>query len=609
MNGFKGYMIVFLSSALVSFSILLASLLPHTVESGWIDPDTPSKFNSTVPHTKHDLREYALVFSDEFETEGRSFADGQDPRWTAIDKNDYTNNALHFYKHENVKTVNGVLNITTEFKDNQYKAFNEKTKKYYVDTKHVQSGMVQGWNKFCITGGIVEFSAKLPGKPKVGGHWPALWLLGNLARATYVGSSDWVWPFSYDKCDQSKTKQQEINACRKTSHFGMPHGTGRGAPEIDILEAMGGESGPLPNTPIERPYFSSSLQVAPGISKNRPVLMHQPKSGHWYEGLEYGNKSTTSLNPFFYGVTLVHKPKDYTYQSDAISANTGIDESFFKKENIYRIEWEPSDVNGNGGYVRWYVNGNFLFGINGDSLNITGASIPREPMYLIMNTAVASSWGFPVPCPEGCDCSCFECGNPDCDCAIPTGYCSNFPAHFEIGYVRIWQAVGDDNQQVGCSTKDRPTDLFIKGHKKRYMDDGQKEPLMVVQYGGAKCDSDLDCGGSKHGTCSSSAACICKKGFAGSTCLAHNGFDNDPFKSIDNSLPVSRILLPKPFVVIFFFLSAGFCASLVINVSSKRQEATIISQTLGGEILNPTYEEAIMSRPKSILPDEDNYPY
>ena len=158
-------------------------------------------------------------------------------------------------------------------------------------------------------------------------------------------------------------------------------------------------------------------------------------------------------------------------------------------------------------------------------------------MYMIMNTAVASSWGFPVPCPDGCDCSCYECGNIDCDCAIPTGYCSNFPAHFEIGYVRVWQAVDDDNQQVGCSTEERPTDLFIEGHKKRYMDDSDKEPLMAVQYGGAKCDSDLDCGGSMHGICSSSATCVCSKGFAGSNCLAYAGFDDDPFESIDNSLP------------------------------------------------------------------------
>lgn len=69
--------------------------------------------------------------------------------------------------------MNGVLNITTERKINSYKAFNEKTKKFYADKKYVQSGMVQSWNKFCITGGIIEFSAKLPGDPSVGGLWPA----------------------------------------------------------------------------------------------------------------------------------------------------------------------------------------------------------------------------------------------------------------------------------------------------------------------------------------------------------------------------------------------------------------------------------------------------
>ena len=66
-----------------------------------------------------------------------------------------------------------MLNISTFFADNDYKAFNEETLNYYHDTKHVQSGMVQGWNKFCLTGGIVEYSAKLPGKGEIGGLWPA----------------------------------------------------------------------------------------------------------------------------------------------------------------------------------------------------------------------------------------------------------------------------------------------------------------------------------------------------------------------------------------------------------------------------------------------------
>ena len=84
-----------------------------------------------------------------------------------------TNDALHYYSHDNARTTNGVLNITTDQKDNVYKAFNETTKKFYADKKHIQSAMLQGWNKFCITGGIVEFSAKLPGDPFTGGLWPA----------------------------------------------------------------------------------------------------------------------------------------------------------------------------------------------------------------------------------------------------------------------------------------------------------------------------------------------------------------------------------------------------------------------------------------------------
>ena len=70
-----------------------------------------------------------------------------------------------------------------------------------------------------------------------------------------------MWPFSYDVCDPKKNHQQEINACRNVGHYGMKPGIGRGAPEIDILEAMGGEKGKLPNTPIQRPYFSTSYQV------------------------------------------------------------------------------------------------------------------------------------------------------------------------------------------------------------------------------------------------------------------------------------------------------------------------------------------------------------
>jgi beta-glucanase (GH16 family) len=80
---------------------------------------------------------------------------------------------LHYYSHDNAFTSGGVLNITTIRKVNLYKAFDEKKRQFYADKKYIQTGMVQSWNKFCFIGGIVEFSAKLPGNAHKGGLWPA----------------------------------------------------------------------------------------------------------------------------------------------------------------------------------------------------------------------------------------------------------------------------------------------------------------------------------------------------------------------------------------------------------------------------------------------------
>jgi len=69
--------------------------------------------------------------------------------------------------------MGGILNITTEIKTKTFKAFNETSKKTFAEDKHYKSAMLQGWNKFCITGGIIEVRAKLPGNAYTGGLWPA----------------------------------------------------------------------------------------------------------------------------------------------------------------------------------------------------------------------------------------------------------------------------------------------------------------------------------------------------------------------------------------------------------------------------------------------------
>jgi hypothetical protein len=254
-----------------------------------------------------------------------------------------------------------------------------------------------------------------------------------------------------------------------------------------------------------------------------------PYQGHWYNDLEYGNTSESDLNPFFYGVTMVHKVKAYTYQADALSANLQLNTTHYDRQHIYRVEWDPPAEDGTGGYLRWFTDDKLVFGIKGESLSLMQTEIPSEPMYLIMNTAVSSKWGFPAPCPDGCECDCFECGNPACACALPTGYCKNTPASFEIDYVRVYQAVNESKHILGCSPESRPTAQFIAGHAKRYMEEGDKHPLIAVQTGGSPCVKDKHCGG---GTCSG-GYCSCDATFTGPNCLAHAGFyDHDTSKVV-----------------------------------------------------------------------------
>jgi beta-glucanase (GH16 family) len=209
-----------------------------------------------------DKRHYQLVFSDEFNRDGRSFQDGNDPRWTALNKNDLTNNPLHYYSDSNAYTHNGQLVLQSDLNAQTFSVYDPVEHRYHNETKQVRSAMVQSWNKFCFTGGIVEFSAKLPGKPYKGGMWPALWMLGNLARATYVNSTEHMWPFSSNVCDE-RVEAQEINACQSHSH------RGRGAPEVDLMEVMYVSQ-------INASIMSSSLQVAPGLAEDRPVLGQTP---------------------------------------------------------------------------------------------------------------------------------------------------------------------------------------------------------------------------------------------------------------------------------------------------------------------------------------------
>jgi hypothetical protein len=118
---------------------VLVEVIPFSAASDslpWVDKDSPADVFTTRSYS--DGSTLSLVYSDEFNVPGRSFVDGSDPRWTAVNKNDYTNEAMHYYNSDLVTTNGGHLNITTTSEPID---FNVGYKGKAQATKHFQTGM------------------------------------------------------------------------------------------------------------------------------------------------------------------------------------------------------------------------------------------------------------------------------------------------------------------------------------------------------------------------------------------------------------------------------------------------------------------------------------
>ena len=148
-------------------------------------------------------------------------------------------------------------------------------------------------------------------------------MLGNLARPSYLDSTEGIWPWSYDECGttteaRNALQAQKINSCNSTH--------GRGSPEIDIIEAQPGDfilqywdvpftNGSSTDVTVGRPLISSSLQVAPGVHHAlRPETPDLPEPGEWYPDLfpisssTYGSSGySRMLNNYWYGQVIARK--------------------------------------------------------------------------------------------------------------------------------------------------------------------------------------------------------------------------------------------------------------------------------------------------------------
>ncbi|KAA1466606.1 glycoside hydrolase family 16 protein [Dentipellis sp. KUC8613] len=430
---------------------------------GLIDEETPHSAYTVPAWNQNGAwagQEMDLVFSDEFNLDGRTFYPGDDPYWEAVDLHYWATNNLEWYDPAAITTKNGSLVITLEQKE--------------THNLNYQGGMMSTWNKFCFTGGYIEVSVQLPGLNNVAGLWPAVWTMGNLGRAGYGASLEGMWPYTYDACDVGTVANQSVNgnppaamvngdpsangelsylpgqrlsrcSCPNLiageSHPGPKHSdgswVGRAAPEIDIFEAQIGAllTGPDGTTyPLgEGPKGGQVSQSAQWAPFNAAYVWQNSSANEIFAnpGISYQNGYTGSSTQ--QATSVVTQTNQQCYEGDG--------QCF----SVYGFEYKPGFDNG---YITWISSGTPSWTLNAAGMGpdqlvqISARPVPQEPLYIIMNLGMSENFG-------------------KVDIAhLP------FPVHMYVDYVRVYQPKGQRN--VGCDPKDFPTQSYINQYMEAY---------------------------------------------------------------------------------------------------------------------------------------------
>ncbi|KAL1745973.1 glycoside hydrolase family 16 protein [Schizophyllum fasciatum] len=413
-----------------------------------IDPDTPE---DVFHRNGNDGKKYHLVFSDEFETEDRTFYPGDDPYWEAMDFHYWPTGDLEWYDPKAVTTKAGKLVFTM-------------TQQWQHDL-NFQSGMIQSWNKLCFTTGYIEVKVSLPGTHASPGYWPGIWTMGNLGRAGYGATTDGMWPYSYDACDtgampnQTNTNKgvdtsedgpdgaelswlpgQRTSACtcKGEDHPGPAGGSGgggfvgRAAPEIDMLEAQIDVSS-------FRGQASQSFQVAPFDKEYRIVE----------DVCTIYDSSITKWNTYR-GAHLQQACSGLSYFPDD-AYNEGVTVEDDQSGMTVGMEYWSNPDNRDEGFITWFINGDPTWTLPANAIparsdiDMSQRLIAEEPMYMVLNLGISP--GFQQQDYEH----------------------MKFPAYMHIDYVRVYQRDGVPDDYMGCSPKRHPTKDYIEDHLNAYM--------------------------------------------------------------------------------------------------------------------------------------------
>ncbi|GAA5839457.1 hypothetical protein JCM11251_002731 [Rhodosporidiobolus azoricus] len=413
---------------------------------GLIDKDTPE--SALVKKGFLKGKDYQLVFSDEFNEDGRIFDPGMDPYWEAVDLHYWQTSNIEYYDPGQVYTENGHLTLElTHDPGANPRGFG------YL------GGMLQTWNKFCYVGGYIEVAISLPGSTTV-----SAWMMSNLGRAGFGGSLDGTWPYVYDTCDVgtlpnqtdpttglpdldpsqgdkyangdlSHLKGQRFSRCtcpEETDHPGPQYKNrtwkGRGASELDIFEA----------TVLAAQGIGEISQSAQWAPFNPSYLIDNSST----EYADYtDNEFLTQANTYLGGTTqqvtsgLSHTDPN-TYNSSTNYA-------------LYGLEHIPSERDGWGtGKILWTQKDEEMWRISDQAMHaneeagIGNRVVTAEPMYIILNLGLSENFGY------------VDLENLE------------FPAKMRVDYVRVYQ--DPDYIDITCDPKANPTLDYINRHPELY---------------------------------------------------------------------------------------------------------------------------------------------
>ncbi|WRT67581.1 uncharacterized protein IL334_004553 [Kwoniella shivajii] len=405
-----------------------------------IDSDTPEDAYSRVGF---DGEDYNLVFSDEFNKDGRTFFPGDDPFWTAVDIHYWPTGDYEWYDPSAITTKDGDLVITMTQEP--------------IHDLNFKSGMLQSWNQLCFQYSYyLEVRVSLPGNTRIAGFWPGIWTMGNLGRAGFGASTEGMWPYTYDSCDVGTLKNQtnaegtgpeaalttgpegggisflpgqRLSACTcpGEDHPGPAESYGRGVPEIDVLEGQLDLS-------VRKGHLSQSFQVAP-FDESYAWLNSS-------KGAEIYDNDITIFNSYTGGI----------YQQ-AVSGLTHVDSNGYQGAGggygVHAIEVYSNPNDRDSGRITWVANGAKTWTVfppavgPSPSMQIGQRIIPEEPMSMILNFGMSD--GF-----QAVDWAHLE-----------------WPAKMLVDYVRVYQRT---DGKIGCDPSDRPTADYIARHPNVYSD-------------------------------------------------------------------------------------------------------------------------------------------